>query len=197
MPRKWTRDKLLAALKEKAEGNDLAGWVEDEKDKQAGEEAEEIIARGLEAQLDYLMVRGVGLDEIADEFLDLESQGPYEDGTSRCQNCDWKGDTADTVEIVCLHSRVAPGEPMPSGQCPKCGALCQLEKAYVKVEYDRNYFGGDYSSVGEFVLIPVDEIQKTPNGVERAFEKRTNLNRLHIIHYSEDELYDSDGNSLD
>lgn len=107
-------------------GEDLAAWVKDEKEKEADEEAEAIVAQGMEAQLEYLIGRGVPLDEIADEFLDLEPSGPYEDGISQCQGCGWEGDTADSVEIADLHSRVAPGEPMPSGQCPRCGALCQL-----------------------------------------------------------------------
>lgn len=44
---------------------------------------------------------------------------------SACQNCDWRGPTVDTREIKDLHQRVDPGEPMPSGECPECGALCQ------------------------------------------------------------------------
>lgn len=59
---------------------------------------------------------------------------------SRCQNCDWQGpdeqlgrqieDTPDLLE------RVAPGEPMPTGECPECRALCQpFEEDDEETEY--------------------------------------------------------------
>lgn len=50
-----------------------------------------------------------------------EAEGPY----ARCQNCEavWPESVLD--KIVDLHERVWPGEPMPSGDCPVCGALCQ------------------------------------------------------------------------
>ena len=41
-----------------------------------------------------------------------------------CQDCGkpfW--DAGALEEIDDLHQRVAPGEPMPAGQCPACGAL--------------------------------------------------------------------------
>lgn len=46
---------------------------------------------------------------------------------NRCQNCDWTGPDSDLLwaEIKDLGERVAPGEPMPSGECPVCGCLCQ------------------------------------------------------------------------
>jgi hypothetical protein len=44
---------------------------------------------------------------------------------SACQDCDWRGPDEDLREIKDLHQRVEPGEPMPSGECPACGALCQ------------------------------------------------------------------------
>jgi len=46
---------------------------------------------------------------------------------SYCQNCDWTGPDSDLREIQDIFQRVGPGEPMPSGECPKCGALCQPE----------------------------------------------------------------------
>lgn len=44
--------------------------------------------------------------------------------TNECQNCDWRGE--DVRPVVRLLERVGPGEPMPSGECPECGALCHL-----------------------------------------------------------------------
>ncbi len=44
---------------------------------------------------------------------------------SRCRDCGkvWVDDALDLIEDISL--RVEAGEPMPSGQCPDCGALCQ------------------------------------------------------------------------
>jgi hypothetical protein len=64
-------------------------------------------------------------------------------------------------------------------------------KTFIRVEYDPNFCGGNYSGVGKFVLLPSD----TEN-VEEAFEKKTGLPHCCIVHYSEDELYDEDGNSF-
>ena len=43
---------------------------------------------------------------------------------SRCENCGrvWKDDELKEVKDVFV--RVLPGEPMPSGECPECGAVC-------------------------------------------------------------------------
>lgn len=44
---------------------------------------------------------------------------------AECQNCKWQGSAEECNAIENLMERVAPGEPMPIGECPKCGALCQ------------------------------------------------------------------------
>jgi hypothetical protein len=44
-----------------------------------------------------------------------------------CQNCDWTGSVDLLEPIKHLAERVAAGEPMPLGECPKCGALCHGE----------------------------------------------------------------------
>lgn len=48
---------------------------------------------------------------------------------NRCQNCDWVGSdellNRKLEDIPHLLERVSPGEPLPSGECPECGALCQ------------------------------------------------------------------------
>lgn len=41
-----------------------------------------------------------------------------------CANCDWTGAYSETDEIDNLWERCEPGEPIPHGQCPECGALC-------------------------------------------------------------------------
>jgi hypothetical protein len=41
-----------------------------------------------------------------------------------CQNCAELWGEEELKEIKDIFQRVAPGEPMPSGECPECGALC-------------------------------------------------------------------------
>lgn len=60
------------------------------------------------------------LMEVVDAALDGASE-PF----SACQDCTWVGPDRLLHEIRDLHERVAPGEPMPSGECPVCHALCQ------------------------------------------------------------------------
>lgn len=61
----------------------------------------------------------------------------------------------------------------------------------VQVEYDLSYSGGDYHDCGEFAYIPLDQV--TDQDVESAFEKFTGHDRMHIIHYCPDEVYNQDG----
>ncbi len=49
----------------------------------------------------------------------------HEEGRSECQNCGKEWDDFELVYPRALNVRVAPGEPMPAGECPACGALCQ------------------------------------------------------------------------
>lgn len=46
---------------------------------------------------------------------------------TRCQDCNqiWLTADLDDGDIPHLYERVGPGEPMPDGECPDCGALCQ------------------------------------------------------------------------
>lgn len=41
----------------------------------------------------------------------------------RCQNCDWMTkDINDVSEMVDMHERLSPGDIVPDGECPECGA---------------------------------------------------------------------------
>lgn len=44
---------------------------------------------------------------------------------SQCQNCRKLWHDVELNSIKDLDQRVSPGEPVPSGECPDCGALCQ------------------------------------------------------------------------
>ena len=43
-----------------------------------------------------------------------------------CANCDWTGQRADLHAIRDLGQRVSAGEPMPAGECPRCGSLSHI-----------------------------------------------------------------------
>lgn len=43
---------------------------------------------------------------------------------SRCQDCGLIVGEKALDHIQGLTKRISPGEPVPSGQCPECGALC-------------------------------------------------------------------------
>lgn len=48
--------------------------------------------------------------------------------TAQCQNCKaaWLIERLNPIKDI--HQRVAPGEIMPAGECPRCGALCHIQK---------------------------------------------------------------------
>ena len=45
---------------------------------------------------------------------------------AECDNCDWKGRSEECEDIRDFWSRVEPGDIMPAGDCPECGAFCFL-----------------------------------------------------------------------
>lgn len=82
-----------------------------------------------------------------------------------------------------------------------------LHEKCIRVEYDPNYWGGDYHSIGQFVCLPESVIDRqtypTPEGpaemdfdaqVRAAFFEVTGLDIRHIIHYCPDEPVDQYGN---
>lgn len=52
---------------------------------------------------------------------------------AHCQNCDWTGEADSCLPIKDLEERVEAGEIMPAGECPECGALCQIDAEPVPV----------------------------------------------------------------
>lgn len=76
-----------------------------------------------------LLIRPTGtvLDEHMTEIRRPTAPGPWRGDACYCQDCLWEGEEADCNSIDDIFERVAPGEPMPCGQCPLCGALCQLK----------------------------------------------------------------------
>jgi hypothetical protein len=47
----------------------------------------------------------------------------------KCENCDWSTRfRKDVLPAKDLFQRVGPGEPLPEGECPECGALVHRTK---------------------------------------------------------------------
>jgi uncharacterized protein len=76
----------------------------------------------------------------------------------RCQDCAWKGDEMDCNAIEDLFERVAPGEPMPSGECPTCGALRDL--LYTRPPLRSN--GGQERRMKRYTMETVTYVRKVP-----------------------------------
>jgi hypothetical protein len=76
--------------------------------------------------------------------------------------------------------------------------LSRTPNKCVRVEYDPNHWGSDYSKVGQFVYIPHEVIDRL-NGKDQDEDLRTAFKVLvgdprHIVHYTWDEPTDQDGN---
>lgn len=67
----------------------------------------------------------------------------------------------------------------------------QYDGPHFPVEWDRDYTGGDYSSVGEIGYVPLSLLDKMP--VEKAIEEALGIHPMHVIHFTVDELYNSEG----
>lgn len=65
------------------------------------------------------------------------------------------------------------------------------EGPHIRFEYDLGFTGGEYSGVGNFAHVPLSLADET--SPEEAFERHTGYGRIHIIHYSPDELYTAGG----
>lgn len=61
---------------------------------------------------------------IADDILTREQVF----GECECQNCGATWFQSELKPIEHLFERVSPGEIMPAGECPDCGALCHIVK---------------------------------------------------------------------
>lgn len=67
---------------------------------------------------------------------------------------------------------------------------------YIRVEYDEDFFGGDYSKTGSFAFVSLFDVNSL-GSVGAAFKASVGIETIHIVHYSSDELYDADGELLE
>jgi hypothetical protein len=74
----------------------------------------------------------------------------------------------------------------------------ELPRKCVRVEWDPDYYGGDYAQVGQFSYIPYEVIDRLPGDdvdakLPMAFAVLVGDPR-HIVHYTWDEVFDQQGN---
>ena len=50
----------------------------------------------------------------------------HDDLPVACNSCEWEGRFQDVNPIKSIGDRIAPGEIVPAGECPKCGCLAHL-----------------------------------------------------------------------
>lgn len=90
--------------------------------------------------------------------------------------CDW-----EELEIECNLCDDSEGTPV---------------EPHIQVEYDEDFWGGDYDGVGDLIYVKMSEADRL-GSVEAAFKALIGIDAVHMIHYSEDELFDIKGNHLD
>lgn len=67
---------------------------------------------------------------------------------------------------------------------------------HVRVEFDRNFYGGNYAGLGEHVFVPEALIDVMEGDVAAAFAKFTRIDGVHMVSYTGDERFDADGEPL-
>lgn len=74
-----------------------------------------------------------------------------------CGNCDWSGPEAELGEVQDLLQRIEPGDTVPDGECPCCGALAFEVKPTA---------GPDAADVLARIIATVNEFEKTTQEAE-------------------------------
>lgn len=71
------------------------------------------------------------------------------------------------------------------------------EGAHFRVEFDLDYWGGDYHGTGDVAYVPFSLLHDARRLTPReAFTRHTGHIANHIVHYTLDDLYDAEGNEL-
>lgn len=89
------------------------------------EEAQSIIDDGLLHKHRFIRDKVLG-EERDREILSIVPAPSEEEPCCQCRNCNWHGSVDKADPVHDMWSRVLPGEIMPAGDCPDCGALVHL-----------------------------------------------------------------------
>ena len=63
----------------------------------------------------------------AKAIMGAEMGGTRGGDRAACQDCEWQGSVEDVAPLRDAAERVGPGEEMPAGECPECGASAMVE----------------------------------------------------------------------
>ena len=92
-----------------------------------------------------------------------------------CGNCDWTGTEDDCNEIEYFSERVTPGETMPAGECPECGALAHLVTDENEMSVDAAVIArriieirADYDAANAKCHRPADTMEVALHNLNRA-----------------------------
>ena len=91
---------------------------------------------------------------------------------TQCQNCEkvWLASKLRAIDPATLPERVAPGEPMPDGECPECGAVCHRVESITSKELGNQHgYVCPKCGSGEQINIAARHwVLLVPNGTEDA-----------------------------
>jgi hypothetical protein len=68
---------------------------------------------------------------------------------------------------------------------------------HIRVEYDKNFYGGNYNQVGAFAFVPEQLVDVLAGDVEAAFEMMFSVDRVHVVSITGDERFDADGAAVE
>lgn len=95
--------------------------------------------------------------------------------------------------VAIMADSLIPGKNTETGTVQLLNADAQTTPEatllFYRVKYDTEYTGGDYNKTGKFAFIPEQLVKD--RGINKAFEETMDEDPIHIIHYSEDERYNS------
>lgn len=75
--------------------------------------------------------------------------------------------------------------------------MSDVDHPHVCVEYDMNFYGGSYSSVGQHVYVPEALVDLMDGDVAAAFAKFTRIDQVHMVSYVGDQRFNGDGEPLE
>ena len=123
----------------------------------------------------------------------------YDDLNQVKEKAEYYNQTADLLDIEEVSSCVGEIEiklrELNGDDDPEPEYEEDLGKCF-PVEWDRGYTGGNYNGAGDIAYVPfklLDGKGEESEQVARAFAAHEGVSSCHIVHYTFDEVYDSEG----
>lgn len=114
-----------------------------------------------------------------------------------------KGDWNTLAATTDVRKPVTYVAPPPTPQAVYAHWTVQNDDQYFTVEWDVNFWGGDYDDVGAFAYVPMSLAQAMEaagvpgDPYETAFTAFTGIESAHIVHYDLEEPCTADGKPID